>query len=143
MSKQINLKKITSCAVIALSASGALVSQPSLAGVGNSNRQSCNSNNGHGNNADVLLTLPSKTIITVTKFDPSNPGNGGYMEKRINAANANLSSVDFADAQAQLQQMVHDVELHGLSSSSLSCGNSEDGNPFVPIISQGLNVFAD
>ncbi|HEY9767781.1 MAG TPA: hypothetical protein V6C71_04635 [Coleofasciculaceae cyanobacterium] len=71
----------------------------------NSNNQSCNSNNSHGNNADIFLTLSSGTKIIITKFDPTNLGNRDDIDRTITAANSSLSSVDFLNAQAQLQQM--------------------------------------
>ena len=140
-----NLSKLTACAFIAILSSGSLIAQPSIAGNGNSYNQYCNSNNGHGNNADIFLTLSSGRKIIVTKFDHSNPGNGGYIDERIRAANSSLSSVDFLNAQVQLQQMIHDVELHGQSSSGSFCGNSTVGNNARPsnTASQVLSVFAD
>jgi VCBS repeat-containing protein len=132
MLKFINLKNLTACTFIALLTAATLISQPATANNGNGNGggnsgQSCNSNNGHGNNADITITLSPGRQITVTRFDPSNPGNSDYMNGRINDAASNLSpaltSIEFAMAQNQLQQLVRDVELRGRSSTGSNCGS--------------------
>jgi hypothetical protein len=80
----------------------------------------CKSNNGKGDNADITITLSTGKTLTISKFDPSNPGNGNQLDNKINAANPNLTSVEFAAAKAQLQQLINDVEKKG-SSSGAGC----------------------
>ena len=134
MFKIISLKKITAFTFIAILV-GSLTIKPTTANNGNgngrsNNNQSCNSNNGHGNNADIQLTLSTGTAITVTRFDPSNPGNSNYIDRRINDANSNLTPLEFLDAKSKLQQLINDVELNGQgsNSSSLYCSDSINSN---------------
>ena len=142
MLKFINLKKLTIYSLIAVLTTLTLASQPTTAnngrgsGGGNphtSSDSSCNSNNGQGNNAPIELTLYTGKTITVTRFDPSNPGGGDYITRRINDANASLTPAEFLDAQSQLQQLINDVELNGSSSGSSNCpetnnDSNEDDN---------------
>ena len=134
MFKIISFKKITAFTFIAILV-GSLTIKPTTANNGNgngrsNNNQSCNSNNGHGNNADIQLTLSTGTAITVTRFDPSNPGNSNYIDRRINDANSNLTPLEFLDAKSKLQQLINDVELNGQgsNSSSLYCSDSINSN---------------
>ncbi|BAZ44313.1 hemagglutinin/hemolysin-like protein [Chondrocystis sp. NIES-4102] len=120
MLKYINFKNLTTCTFVAVLTAASLISQPATANT----VQTCNSNNGQGNNAAIVITLSTGKTITVTQFDPSNPGNGGYIDKRIKAANPNLSTLEFAEAKNKLQQLVNDVELRGLSSSGTNCNTS-------------------
>lgn len=125
MFKFINLKQATALTFIVILTIGS-IALPTRANNGNgngNNDRSCGSNNGHGNNAPIPLTLSTGTSLTVTRFDPSNPGNGGYIDRRINAANSNLTSAEFLEAKNKLQQLVRDVELHGRSSDGSDCGN--------------------
>jgi hypothetical protein len=80
----------------------------------------CKSNNGGGNNADITITLSTGKTLTISKFDPSNPGNGNQLDNKINAANPNLTPVEFAAAKAQLQQLIYDFETKG-SSGGAGC----------------------
>ncbi|MDJ0589675.1 MAG: hypothetical protein QNJ72_06710, partial [Pleurocapsa sp. MO_226.B13] len=134
MLKFINLKNLTAFTFMAFLTAGLIV-QPATAnngrgnGNGNGNNsQSCNSNNGHGNNADIPLTLSTGTTLTVTRFDPSNPGGGDYIGRRINAANSSLTPAEFLEAKNQLQQLVNDVELNGQSSNGSNCDDSSNNN---------------
>ncbi|PSB09771.1 hypothetical protein C7B62_12030 [Pleurocapsa sp. CCALA 161] len=132
MLKFINLKKLTACTFVAILIAGSLIAQSALANNGNGNgngngnsnsSQSCNTNNGQGNNAPIPITLSTGKTITVTQFDPSNPGNGDYITRRIEAANSTLSSLEILEAQNKLQLLVNDVELRGQSSTGSNCGS--------------------
>jgi hypothetical protein len=81
---------------------------------------SCKSNNGHGNNADITITLSTGKTLTVSKFDPSNPGQGDYITRAINATGVSLTTLELEAAKAQLQQLVNDVEKNG-SSTGAGC----------------------
>jgi hypothetical protein len=74
---------------------------------------SCKSNNGHGDNADITITLSTGKTLTVSKFDPSNPGQGDYITRAINATGVSLTASELTAAKAQLQQLVNDVETKG------------------------------
>jgi hypothetical protein len=86
---------------------GAKPTPPPTAGL------SCKSNNGGGNNADITITLSTGKTLTISKFDPSNPGNGNQLDKKINDASPNLTPAEFAAAKAQLLQLINDVEKKG------------------------------
>jgi hypothetical protein len=74
---------------------------------------SCKSNNGHGNNADITITLSTGKTLTVSKFDPSNRGQGDYLTRAINDTGVNLTALELTAAKDQLQQLVNDVEKKG------------------------------
>lgn len=119
MSKIINYKQISNYLLATALLTGGLMIQPATA----NQDLYCRSNNGQGNNDDIVLTLVTGTTINVTNFDPSNPGDGNYLDLAIDAADPNLTDAEFVDAKDQLQQLVNDVELHGLGSYSATCGS--------------------
>jgi hypothetical protein len=106
----INLRKLTACSFIAILAAAGSIAQPVTATPSNSNsssNSSCNDgNNGHGNNAPIPITLSTNKKITITQFDPSNPGNGDYITKRINAADSSLTNAEILEAKTKLQQLI-------------------------------------
>ncbi|MGF1591311.1 MAG: hypothetical protein ACFCU7_19110 [Pleurocapsa sp.] len=87
MLKFINLKQLTVCTFIAVLTAG-LVPQLKLA-ANVSSGQSCNTNNGHGNNADITINLGLGREVIISKFDPSNPGKNSDLDKAINDAAKN------------------------------------------------------
>ncbi|MGL5835551.1 MAG: Ig-like domain-containing protein [Waterburya sp.] len=74
---------------------------------------SCKDNNGHGNNAPIPITLSTGKTLTVTKFDPSNPGKGDYITRAINDTGVSLTASELTEAKAKLQQLVNDFEKNG------------------------------
>lgn len=73
MLKFINLKKLTAKALIGILVAGSFIAQ---AGTKKAVASTCeNNNNGHGNNMPASVTLSTGDVITVTKYDPTNPGN--------------------------------------------------------------------
>jgi hypothetical protein len=84
---------------------------------------SCKTNNGHGNNADITITLSTGKTLTVSKFDPSNPGQGDYITRAINGTGVSLTASELTEAKAKLQQLVNDVEKNG-GSGGTNCPTS-------------------
>jgi hypothetical protein len=91
---------------------------------------SCKNNNGHGNNADITITLSTGKTLTVSKFDPSNPGGGDYLTRAINGTGVSLTPSELTAAKAQLQQLVNDVETKG-SSSGAGCAPAPNQAPMA------------
>ena len=81
MLKSINPKKLTTKTLIGIFIAGSLVTQ---VGTNKAVADTCeDSNQGHGDNLAASVTLPSGDVVTVTKFDPSNPGNKKNQLKKL------------------------------------------------------------
>lgn len=131
MLKFINLRKLSTKILFGILITGSLVIPT---GTKNVLAGQC-SNNGNGNNADIIITLSTGRKLTVSKFDPSNPGNGNNLTKAINNATSSLStsltSFELSEAQNKLQQLVNDVELNGSSSGGSGCTTGTSTPPVV------------
>ena len=134
MLKFINFKNLTAFGVMAILAVG-LIAKPVSANNGRGNGssgQTCNSNNGHGNNEDITVELSTGKIITITRFDPSNAGNGGYLDRRIAAADFDLSDAEISELKSKIQSEDYDRESSGSGSGS---SDSDDSNSAGIVVS--------
>lgn len=81
MLKLINPQKFTAKTLMGIFIAGTLVTQ---VGTNKAVANTCeDSNQGHGDNLPASVTLPSGDVVTVTKFDPSNPGNKRNQLKKL------------------------------------------------------------
>ena len=146
MTKFIALKKLTIQTVIGILLAGSLAVPASAKKSGGN---SC-SNNGHGNNAPITITLKSGRDVVLEKFDPSNPGNGGFLERELSKLGLNSSQV--SEAAQLISQGDFDFEIS--PSKKKGCDTDGDGiddkteagsdlkNP-VDTDSDGIPDFAD
>lgn len=134
MLKLINLKKLTAKTLIGILVTGGIVAQSgnkaALAG-------KC-SNNGHGNNGDITFTLSNGTKILLTKFDPSNPGNGTKITKELKDSNPGITANEIASAISIIRSSNFDFERKPTSGIDSDCDNIDDlteagSNPNNPL----------
>jgi hypothetical protein len=76
------------------------------------------SNNGHGNNADIVITLPTGLQVLLEQFDPSNPGNGGKIDRVIRDSNPGILQVDIEQTKSIILAGNYDYETRGNSRNS-------------------------
>ncbi|WP_019508449.1 hypothetical protein [Pleurocapsa sp. PCC 7319] len=119
MLKLINLKRLTSKTLIGILIAGSLFAQSETK---KAIAAPCE-NQGHGNNAPIKITLDSGKEVVLEKFDPSNPGKGGYLEKELGKLNLNTSEV--AEAVQIILQGDFDFELK--PSKNKNCDTDADG----------------
>ena len=119
MLKSINFKKLTAKSLVGILIIIGIVTQArtktAVAG-------SC-SNNGHGNNAPITVTLSSGKTFTLEKFDPSNLGNGGYLEREL--GKLRLYDSEVAEAAKLIRQGDYDFEMK--PSKKKDCDTDGDG----------------
>ena len=138
MPKFINLKQLTACSFIAILAAASLIAQPVTATPGNGNgngnsssNSSCDDgNNGHGNSAPIPITLSTGKTITITQFDPSNPGNGDFITRRINAADSSLTTAEISEATTKLRQLI----------TNCSSGNTSISNALTVTVAAPVKI---
>ncbi|MDJ0568243.1 MAG: hypothetical protein QNJ53_04285 [Pleurocapsa sp. MO_192.B19] len=106
MLKFINLKKLTAKTLIGILVAGSLVTQ---SGTKEAVAGQCD-NNGHGNNGDITFTLSTGKEILLTKFDPSNPGNGNKIERELRDSNPGITDSEVTLAKAIIQNGDFDFE---------------------------------
>jgi hypothetical protein len=85
---------------------------------------SCHSNNGHGNNAPVNITLSDGTNISGT-YDSSNPGNSATNKLTVRSSSGATISYSNLTAfqKAEFNSKVQDIELRGSGSNGSGCPN--------------------
>jgi fibro-slime domain-containing protein len=145
MLKFINLKKLTSRTLLGILIIGSFIAGTSdYKAVASSKKTSevapkC-SNNGHGNNAPITITLSSEKKFVLEKFDPSNPGDGGYLQREL----ANLKSLypsEITEAVQLILQGNFDVELK--PSNKKGCDTDGDGIDDLTEAGSNLNSPVD
>lgn len=125
MLNSINVKKLTLNSILAVIVAGSLIVPSNLVDANNGNgngNTSCKSNNGHGNNAPVDITLSDGFRIKGT-YDPSNPGNSAKNKLTVYNTQGKQISFDKLTA-AQLTEFtlkVQDIELRGGGSGGSDC----------------------
>jgi fibro-slime domain-containing protein len=134
MLKFINLKKLTAKTLIGILFTGTIIAQ-------SGNKQAvagqC-SNNGHGNNGDITFTLSNGKKILLTKFDPSNPGNGNKIERELKDSNPGITNAEVTLAKAIVLNGNFDFERKPTSGVDADCDNIVDlteagANPNSPV----------
>jgi hypothetical protein len=85
------------------------------------------SNNGHGNNADIVITLPTGLQVLLQQFDPSNPGNGGKIDRVIRDSNPGILEADIEQTKSIILAGNYDYETRG-NPRDLSCNDDAPGN---------------
>ncbi|MGF1541683.1 MAG: fibro-slime domain-containing protein [Pleurocapsa sp.] len=115
----LKFKKFIAIASLAILMTVTLGTQSVFSNNGNGNGNiSCKSNNGHGNNAPIDITLNDGTRIVGT-YDPSNPGtasaNNRLTVTRSDGKKSSYNSLTAAQ-QTEFQSKVSDIELSGLGS---------------------------
>ena len=120
MLKFINLKKLTAKTLIGILVAGSLVTQSTKSALAGK----CD-NNGHGNNADITFTLSNGTEIELEKFDPSNPGNGGKLERELKDQNSGLDDDEVAEAIQKITQ--GDFDFEKKPNNKEGCDTDGDG----------------
>ena len=122
MLKFINLKKLTAKTILGILVAGSLITQfgtkEAIAG-------NC-SNNGHGNNGDITFVLATGRKVLLTKFDPSNPGNGNKLEKELKDSNPGITNTEVTLAKAIIQSSNFDFEHKPTSGVDVDCDNIVD-----------------
>ena len=144
MLKFINLKNLTALSFMAILAAG-LIAQPATAN--SDSEESCNSNNGHGNNAATNITLTDGTRIAGT-YDPSNSGNSAGNQLTVTNSQGNTIEYGTLNAAqlAEFNNQVHDLELHGRSSGALGeCVSylDTDGDGIYDVVEGGYDTDGD
>ncbi|MGL6340205.1 MAG: fibro-slime domain-containing protein [Waterburya sp.] len=122
MLKLINLKKLTSKTLIGILVAGSLITQ---SGTKEAIAGQC-SNNGHGNNGDITFTLANGTKILLTKFDPSNPGNGNKITRELQDSNPGITPNEIASAISIIRSSNFDFERKPTSDVDADCDNIFD-----------------
>lgn len=130
MLKFINLKKLTAKTLFGILIVGSFIIQ---SGTKEAIAGQC-SNNGHGNNGDITFTLSNGKKILLTKFDPSNPGNGGKIERELKASNLGITDNEIASAISIIKSSDFDFERKPTSDIDSDCDNIDD------LIEAGSNV---
>jgi fibro-slime domain-containing protein len=134
MLKLINLKKLTAKTLIGILVAGSLITQ---SGTKEAIAGQC-SNNGHGNNGDITFTLSNGKKILLTKFDPSNPGNGNKITKELKDSNPGITANEIASAISIINSSNFDYERKPTSGIDADCDNIVDlteagANPNSPV----------
>jgi fibro-slime domain-containing protein len=134
MLKFINLKKLTAKTLIGILVAGSLITQ---SGTKEAIAGQC-SNNGHGNNGDITFTLSNGKKILLTKFDPSNPGNGNKITKELKDSNPGITANEIASAISIINSSNFDYERKPTSGIDADCDNIVDlteagANPNSPV----------
>lgn len=122
MLKLINLKKLTAKTLIGILVAGSLITQ---SGTKEAIAGQC-SNNGHGNNGDITFTLSNGTKILLTKFDPSNPGNGNQIERELKDSNPGITDNEVKSAISIIKSSNFDFERKPTSDIDADCDNIVD-----------------
>lgn len=136
MSSFINLKKLTSAALLSVLMTGSLIVEPAISDTstapGQQNKKACKNNNGIGNNYDIDVTLPSGEVISI-RIDPGNKGQmnkfAGYLavEKSVSANTFNTEikpQIIDAEMRANKNNTVCTSGGSGSSSSESSASSS-------------------
>jgi fibro-slime domain-containing protein len=122
MLKIINLKKLTAKTLIGILFAGTIIAQ-------SGNKQAvagqC-SNNGHGNNGDITFTLTNGKKILLTKFDPSNPGNGNKITRELQDSNPGITANEIKSAISIIKSSNFDFERKPTSGIDSDCDNIVD-----------------
>ncbi|MEN9870739.1 MAG: hypothetical protein RLZZ171_1727, partial [Cyanobacteriota bacterium] len=122
MLKFINLKKLTAPTLFGILIVGSFIIQ---SGTKEAIAGQC-SNNGHGNNGDITFTLSNGTKILLTKFDPSNPGNGNKITKELKDSNPGITANEIASAISIINSSNFDFERKPTSGVDVDCDNIVD-----------------
>lgn len=122
MLKFINLKKLTAKTLFGILIVGSFIIQ---SGTKEAIAGQC-SNNGHGNNGDITFTLSNGKKILLTKFDPSNPGNGNKITRELKDSNPGITPNEIASAISIIRSSNFDFERKPTSGVDVDCDNIVD-----------------
>ena len=127
MLKFINLKKLTANTLIGILLAGGLVAESgnrwldassgSGGGSGGGSGDGSCSNNGHGNNLPIYITLASGNVITINGYDSSNPGKSkDEIKSALNSRADNFggsTSIEYSKGNSlsgpQIQQVLDNI----------------------------------
>ncbi|MGL6344984.1 MAG: hypothetical protein ACRC80_38250, partial [Waterburya sp.] len=122
MLKFINLKKLTAKTLFGILIVGSFIIQ---SGTKEAIAGTC-SNNGHGNNGDITFTLSNGKKILLTKFDPSNPGNGNKITRELKDSNPGITPNEIASAISIIRSSNFDFERKPTSGVDVDCDSIVD-----------------
>jgi fibro-slime domain-containing protein len=122
MLKFINLRKLTAKTLFGILIVGSFIIQ---SGTKEAIAGQC-SNNGHGNNGDITFTLATGRKVLLTKFDPSNPGNGNKIERELEDSNPGITKAEVTLARSIIQSNNFDFERKPTSGVDSDCDSIVD-----------------
>ena len=142
MLKSINPKKLTAKTLIGIFIAGSLVTQ-----VGTNKAiaaDTCeNNNNGHGDNLAASVTLSSGDVVTVTKYDPTNPGNKRNQLKNLlkdGETSGNGMTIAYSNGAFELSNSQADYVLDNIPDIEANC-DSASSTPTSLILTGTLRDF--
>ena len=120
----INPTKLTAKTLIGIFIAGILVTQ---VGTNKAVADTCRDNNGHGDNLAASVTLSSGDVITVTKYDPTNPGNKRNQLKNLlkdGETSGNGMTIAYSNGAFELSQSQADYVVDNIPDREANCDSA-------------------